>query len=75
MAVIDETAVTVQSATAMTVYDPTPLMEALDARGSALLDDAAGQCRTHNVVSKMQIVHDMPVVGIISAIERTKMLS
>jgi nucleotide-binding universal stress UspA family protein len=70
VAVVDETAVIAQSTTAMMVYDPTPLMEALDAQGSALLDDAAAQCRTHHVVPKIQIVHDTPVAGIISATEK-----
>ena len=70
MTVVDETAVISQSATTMIVYDPTPLMDALDAQGSALLSDAAEQCRTANVVPATQIVHDVPVAGIVSAIEK-----
>lgn len=64
--IVDETAVMAQSAE-MAVYDPTPLMEALDAQGRALLEDAAAQCRAATVEPVSAIVHDRPVAGILGA--------
>jgi nucleotide-binding universal stress UspA family protein len=67
--VVNETAVIAQSATTMMVYDPTPLMEALDAQGAALLDDAKAFCRDANVTPATKIVHDTPIAGITGAVE------
>ena len=68
--VVDETVVISQSATTMIAYDPTPLMEALDAQGSALLSDASKECRTAGVIPTTQLVHDVPIAGITAAIEK-----
>jgi nucleotide-binding universal stress UspA family protein len=64
--IVDETPLISQSTTTMVAYDPTPLMEALDAEGKALLDDAAAQCRAASIEPATAIVHDRPVAGIIA---------
>jgi nucleotide-binding universal stress UspA family protein len=65
--IVDETPLIVQSATTMVVLDPAPLMEALDAEGDALLQDAAAECRAASIVPALEIIHDRPVAGILSA--------
>jgi nucleotide-binding universal stress UspA family protein len=66
--IVDETPVMAQSATTLVAFDPTPLMDALDSEGHALLDDAKAQCQAANVTPVVEIVHDRPVAGIIAAI-------
>jgi nucleotide-binding universal stress UspA family protein len=44
------------------------LLEALDTQGAALLDEAGEQCRKAGVVPVTEIVHEVPVAGIIAAI-------
>lgn len=66
--IVDEATVIAQSASATTAYDPTPLMDVLDDQGLALLDDAVAQCRTAKVVPGLDMVHDTPVDGILSAV-------
>jgi len=70
--IVDETTVMAQSVSSSIVaFDPTPLMDALDAQGSAVLDDAAAECRTANVVvAAKELVHEQPVAGILAAIEK-----
>jgi nucleotide-binding universal stress UspA family protein len=53
----------------MVAFDPTPLMEALDAQGASVLDDAAAECRAANVTATKELVHEMPVAGILAAIK------
>jgi nucleotide-binding universal stress UspA family protein len=65
--IVDETPLMAQSTTTMVVFDPTPLMDALDAEGEALLQDAAAQCGTASIVPSLSTRHDRPVAGIISA--------
>ena len=67
--VVNEMAVIAQSATTMMVYDPTPLMDALDSQGKALLDDATAFCRAANVTPAVQLVHDTPVTGIANLVD------
>lgn len=64
MSIIDETPVIAQST--MIAYDPAILMERLEEEGTALLQDAAGQCRTANVVPVLRIMHDRTVTGILA---------
>ena len=64
--IVDETPVIAQTATTMIAYDPTPLMDALDAQGTALLNDAAAQCLAAGVTPTLTTVHDRPVAGILS---------
>ena len=66
--IVDETPVMDQSATTVAVFDPTPLMNALDSEGQALLDDAKAQCEAAKVTPVVEIVHERPVHGIIAAI-------
>jgi nucleotide-binding universal stress UspA family protein len=67
--VVDETTVMAQSVSSSTVaFDPTPLMEALDAQGTAVLDDALATCRAANVSATKELMHEMPVAGILAAI-------
>jgi nucleotide-binding universal stress UspA family protein len=65
--IVDETPLIAQSATTMIALDPAPLMEALDAEGDALLQDAAAQCRAATIVPALETIHDRPVAGILSA--------
>lgn len=64
--IVDETAVMTQSAAAMAVYDPTPLLDALDAQGRALLADAAARCRAATIEPTLTTTHDRPVAGILA---------
>jgi nucleotide-binding universal stress UspA family protein len=68
--IVDETTVMAQSVSASIVaFDPTPLMEALDAQGMAVLDDAAAACRAANATATSRLVHEMPVAGILAAMK------
>jgi nucleotide-binding universal stress UspA family protein len=67
--VVNEMAVIAQSATTMMVYDPTPLMDALDSQGKALLDDAVAFCGAAKVTVAVQLVHDTPVSGIANLVD------
>lgn len=68
--VVDETALIVDSASTMVAYDPTPIMDELDAQGRSLLDEATAQCGAAGVSPVVQIVHDRPVSGILSSSEQ-----
>lgn len=63
--VVDEAAVIAEASSAI-AYDPNPEMEALDAEGNELIDDAAAQCRAAGVEPATVTVHDTPVAGILS---------
>ena len=65
--IVDETALIDDSASTMVAFDPTPIMEELDAQGKVLLDEATAQCRAAGVTAKVQLVHDRPVGGILSS--------
>jgi nucleotide-binding universal stress UspA family protein len=68
--IVDETTVMAQSvSTSIVAFDPTPLMEALDAQGTAVLDDAIAACRAANAAAMSELVHEMPVAGILAAIK------
>jgi nucleotide-binding universal stress UspA family protein len=68
--VVDETPVISQSATTVTAYDPTPLFEALDEQGRAVLADAAARCAAAGVSPVTEIVHDAPVPGILAMMQK-----
>lgn len=68
--VVDETPVISQSATTVTAYDPTPLFEALDEQGRAVLADGAARCAAAGVTAVTEIVHDAPVPGILATMEK-----
>jgi nucleotide-binding universal stress UspA family protein len=70
--IVDETPIISQSATTVTAYDPTPLFEALDEQGKAVLADAAVRCAAANVTPLTEIVHDAPVPGILAMMEKHK---
>lgn len=67
LTVVDEAPIMSQSATTVMAYDPTPLFEALDAQGRALLADATARCASAGVTPQTAIVHDVPVGGILAA--------
>jgi nucleotide-binding universal stress UspA family protein len=67
--IVDETPVMAQSASAMAFYDTTPLLEALDAQGRALLEDAAAQCRAATIEPVLLSAHDRPIAGILALAE------
>ena len=66
VSIIDETALIADATETMVAYDPTPIMEQLDAEGRSLLDEAAAQCRAAGIVPTQDLVHDKPVAGILS---------
>lgn len=65
--VVDETTVMSQVEADSPGFDPTPLFEALDAGGRKLLDDAVQRCRSANVTPETEVIHDLPVEGILNA--------
>jgi len=69
--VVDETPVLTESSTTVVVFDPTPLIEALDAQGRSVADAAAARAREAGVEARTRIVHDFPVAGIVKAAEES----
>ena len=71
LTIVDETAVIAQSVSStMVAFDPGPLMDALDAQGTTLLSEATEQCSKAGVVPATEVVHEVPVAGIIAAIAK-----
>lgn len=68
--VVDETAFIAQTATVAVVYDPAPLVAALEAQGEAVLSEATALCAAAGVAVKHQLIHDAPVRGILDAAAR-----
>jgi nucleotide-binding universal stress UspA family protein len=68
--IVDETPIISQSATTVTAYDPTPLFEALDEQGKAVLADAVARCAAANVTPSTELVHDAPVPGILTMMQK-----
>jgi nucleotide-binding universal stress UspA family protein len=66
--VVDDSPVMRDEAIAMVVTDPAPLLDALDAEGAALLDEAAALCRAAGIETRTRVVHETPVAGILTAI-------
>lgn len=67
---VDESPVFGESAAALVAYDPTPLLEALDARGKAFLAEAVHRCAAAKVTPVTELVHDTPVSAIEEMIEK-----
>jgi nucleotide-binding universal stress UspA family protein len=65
--VVDETPLIADASGTMAAYDPTPIMDELDAQGRALLDEAVKQCYEGGVDAAKHLVHDKPVPGILAA--------
>jgi nucleotide-binding universal stress UspA family protein len=70
VSIVDETPIISQSATTVTAYDPTPLFEALDEQGKAVLADAVARCTAANVTPLTELVHDAPVPGILAMMQK-----
>jgi nucleotide-binding universal stress UspA family protein len=70
--VVDEIPIVSQSATTVSAFDPTPLLEALDAQGHAVLAAAAARCREAGITPTEQFVRDVPVPGIVATAEQCK---
>jgi nucleotide-binding universal stress UspA family protein len=68
--VVDETPVISQSATTMMAYDPTPLFEALDSQGKAVLTEALNRSLKAKVEPVTELVHDTPLSGILDMIDK-----
>jgi nucleotide-binding universal stress UspA family protein len=68
--IVDETPIISQSATTVTAYDPTPLFEALDEQGRAVLADAESRCAAAGITPVTELVHDAPVPGILSTMQK-----
>ena len=65
--VVDETPVLTESSTTVVVFDPTPLIDALDEQGRTIAGAAATRAREAGVEARTRIVHDFPVAGIVKA--------
>jgi nucleotide-binding universal stress UspA family protein len=68
--VVDERPLIAQTATTVAAFDPTPLLEALDAQAEAIANDAQRRCRDAHVQASSTIVHELPVSGIVGTAER-----
>jgi nucleotide-binding universal stress UspA family protein len=68
--VVDQVAAIAPEAAAATAFDPTPVLEALDDQGNALLKAAADRCRAAGVEPTVALEHGVPISGIIAAAER-----
>jgi nucleotide-binding universal stress UspA family protein len=68
--VVDERPLISSAAAGVSAYDPTPLLEALDAQGDALLNEAQRRCHDAGVQSSSTIVHELPISGIVRTAER-----
>ncbi len=64
--VVNEVPVMAESGAAMVVYDPSDLLEALDEEGRGFLSDAVRRCATAGVTPIAELVHDLPVPGILA---------
>jgi len=67
--VVDERTIVAESTSSLAGFDPEPLMEALDAQGQSVLDEAAAQCRAAGIEPTLTTVHEAPVVGIVETAE------
>ncbi len=65
--VVDETPVLTESSTTVAVFDPTPLIDALDDEGRTIATAAATRAREAGVEARTRVVHDFPVAGIVGA--------
>jgi nucleotide-binding universal stress UspA family protein len=63
--IVDETPIITQSATTVAVYDPTPMMEALDEQARAVLGEAEASGRAARVEPVVVLIHETPVTGIV----------
>jgi nucleotide-binding universal stress UspA family protein len=68
--VVDRESAIVQSTTTLEVYDPTPIFEALEQRGHALLDAVRERCRSSGVDASTSLIHQRPVPGILATAEK-----
>jgi nucleotide-binding universal stress UspA family protein len=62
--VIDESPIVAESSTTAVAFDPTPLMNALEDQGRALLDAARARCRAAGVEAQTRLIREFPVAGI-----------
>ena len=67
---VDESAVISQSATAVAAFDPTPIIDAIDKQGGALLDLVGKRCRAVGIKASTRLLHERPVSGIIGIAAR-----
>jgi nucleotide-binding universal stress UspA family protein len=63
--IVNEVPLITQSATTVAVYDPTPMIEALDGQARVVLDEAESRCRAAQVDAIPALFHEMPVAGIV----------
>lgn len=68
--VVDEAGVIAETASTISAYDPTPLLEALDSEGRALLAEAEKQCREAGATVTTEIVHDTTIAGILGCADK-----
>lgn len=68
--VVDEAGVIAETASTISAYDPTPLLEALDAEGHDVLAAAEAQCRAAGVTATTELVHDTTVSGILGSVDK-----
>lgn len=68
--VVDASAAMAQSSSAAGFYDPTPVIEAMEAAGQALIEAASARCRAEAIEVSAELVRERPVNGILAAAQR-----
>ncbi len=61
LTVVDDAAIISESAMSASAYDPTPLFEAFEAQGAALLADAVSRCSAAGITPVTECFHGSPV--------------
>jgi nucleotide-binding universal stress UspA family protein len=67
--VIDETSIVAQSTATVAAFDPTPVLEAFESQSEALLEEVAARCREAGVSATTELVRELTVPGILTAVE------
>jgi nucleotide-binding universal stress UspA family protein len=68
--VVDDAAIISESAVSSSAYDPTPLFEAFDTQGKALLADAVSLCAAASITPVTEFLHGSPVPVILAQMKK-----
>ena len=62
--VVNDSPVYAESSTSVVMFDPTPLIDALDKQADVVVGDAEARCREAGVEAQTHVLHDFSVSGI-----------
>src|SRR6185437_17134919 len=65
--VVNEMPVLAETAATVVIFDPTPLIEALEEQAQRLVDHAAARAREAGVTARTRVIHGYPVQAIVDA--------